>query len=76
MYNERLGQLHFWLMTPAFWVMSIGQMSAGMMGMRRRVVDYDPALGVDGVQMAVTIAAFVIAFSIVLMIHNLFYSAP
>jgi len=74
MYNERLGQIHFWLMTPAFWVMSIGQMATGTMGMRRRIVDYDPALGVDGAQMAITIAAFVIALSVVLMIHNLFYS--
>jgi len=75
MYNERLGQLHFWIMTPAFWVMSIGQMSVGAMGMRRRIVDYDPALGIDGIQLAVTIAAFAIAISVLLMIHNLFYSA-
>ncbi|MCB0108177.1 MAG: cbb3-type cytochrome c oxidase subunit I, partial [Caldilineaceae bacterium] len=75
MYNERLGQMHFWLMTPAFWVMSIGQMSAGMMGMRRRIVDYDPALSVDGIQMAVTIAGFAIALSILLMIQNLLTSA-
>ncbi len=25
MYSERLGKLHFWLLTPAFWVQSLGQ---------------------------------------------------
>ena len=47
MYNEGMGKLHFWIMTPAFWVMSIGQMSVGVMGMRRRIADYDPALHVE-----------------------------
>ena len=62
MYSERLGKLHFWLMTAAFWVQSLGQMRVGLMGMRRRIVDYDPALGIEGGQMAITIAGFVIAF--------------
>jgi cytochrome c oxidase subunit I len=75
MYNEGLGKLHFWIMTPAFWMMSIGQMSVGVMGMRRRISDYDPALGVEVGQVIVTIAAFAIAFSILLMIYNLFSSA-
>ncbi|NJN83586.1 MAG: hypothetical protein HC802_15755 [Caldilineaceae bacterium] len=75
MYNETLGKIHFWIMTPAFWMMSIGQMSVGMMGMRRRIVDYDPALGVGPVQVVVTVSAFLIAFSVLLMIYNLFQSA-
>ena len=75
MYNEAMGKLHFWIMTPAFWVMSIGQMSAGVMGMRRRIADYDVALGVEPVQILVTFAGFAIAFSVLLMIYNLFHSA-
>ncbi|WP_298980615.1 cytochrome c oxidase subunit I [Caldilinea sp.] len=75
MYNETLGKIHFWLMTPGFWVMSLAQMTAGTMGMRRRIADYDPALGVEPVHMLITIAGFVIAFSILLMIYNLFTSA-
>jgi cytochrome c oxidase subunit 1 len=75
MYNERLGKIHFVLMTPAFWVMSLGQMQTGLQGMRRRIVDYDPALGIDGMQLAVTIAGFVIALSVLIMIANLAYSA-
>ncbi len=84
MYNEKLGKLHFWLMTPGFWTMSIGQMSVGVMGMRRRIVDYEQALGgmvndnlglVEVGHIIITISAFVIAFSILLMVYNLFYSA-
>jgi cytochrome c oxidase subunit 1 len=75
MYNERLGKLHFWLLTPAFWVQSLGQIRVGLLGMRRRIVDYDPALGIDGVQMAITIAGFVIAVSVLVMLFNLIHSA-
>lgn len=75
MYNEGLGKLHFWIMTPAFWLMSLGQMSVGVMGMRRRIADYDPALGVEFGHVLITISAFAIAFSILLMVYNLFTSA-
>jgi cytochrome c oxidase subunit 1 len=75
MYNQRLGKLHFWLLTPAFWVQSLGQMQVGLRGMRRRIVDYDAALGIEGGQMLITIAGFVIAISVLIMIVNLIYSA-
>jgi len=75
MYNERLGKLHFWLMTPAFWVQTLGQMIVGTQGMRRRIADYDPALGIETGQMLVTIAGFVIAISVVIMLYNLIGSA-
>ncbi len=80
MYNETMGKTHFWIMTPAFWMMSLGQMSVGVMGMRRRIADYDPLLGawpgqIVVVQMLVTISAFAIAFGILLMLYNLLRSA-
>jgi cytochrome c oxidase subunit 1 len=75
MYNEAMGKLHFWIMTPAFWMMAIGQMSVGVMGMRRRIVDYDPALNVELGHTFVTISAYLIAFGILLMVYNLFHSA-
>jgi cytochrome c oxidase subunit 1 len=75
MYNERLGKLHFWLMTPAFWVQSLGQIEVGLKGMRRRIVDYDAALGIGTGQMLITIAAFVIALAVLIMLVNLVYSA-
>ncbi len=75
MYKESLGKLHFWLMVPGFWVMSLGQMQIGLLGMRRRVSDYDPALGVTGTQVLITIAALVIGWSVLIMIYNLISSA-
>jgi cytochrome c oxidase subunit 1 len=75
MYNERLGKLHFWLMTPAFWVQSLGQIQIGLRGMRRRIVDYDAALGIEGGQLLITVAGFVIGLSVLIMIVNMVHSA-
>jgi cytochrome c oxidase subunit 1 len=75
MYNERLGKVHFWLMTPAFWVQSLGQIQVGLKGMRRRIVDYDAALGIEGGQMLITIAGILIGLSVLIMIYNLVYNA-
>lgn len=75
MYKESLGKLHFWLMVPGFWVMSFGQMSMGIMGMRRRIADYDPALGVSNTQILVTLTALVIGWSLLIMVYNFIASA-
>jgi cytochrome c oxidase subunit 1 len=74
-YSERLGKTHFWLMLPAFWVQSLGQMYVGVNGMRRRIADYDPALGIEGWQMAVTIAGVVIGLSVLIALYNFYRSA-
>ncbi|MFN2180428.1 MAG: cbb3-type cytochrome c oxidase subunit I, partial [Candidatus Promineifilaceae bacterium] len=74
MYNEKLGKIHFWLMVPGFWVMSFGQMSIGILGMRRRIADYDPALGVEPGQILITLAALVIAWSVLICVYNLISS--
>ncbi|MFN8442147.1 MAG: cbb3-type cytochrome c oxidase subunit I [Caldilineaceae bacterium] len=86
MYNEALGKLHFWVMTPAFWVMSLTQMSIGIVGMRRRIADYDQLLGgwfnqqwnlgwIEVGHILITIAGFAIAFSILVAVYNFFQSA-
>jgi cytochrome c oxidase subunit 1 len=84
MYNELLGKIHFWIMTPAFWMMSIGQMTVGAMGMRRRIADYEQGLSwmvndnlgaVEVGHIVITISAYAIAFGVLLMIYNLFNSA-
>lgn len=71
MYNEKLGKLHFWLMFPAFMVMSNLQLILGLLGMRRRVVDYDAELGFDNMQLWVTIAGFVIFISMLIFAYNI-----
>jgi cytochrome c oxidase subunit I len=75
MYNEKLGKLHFYLMLPAFYVQSLGQMQTGLLGMRRRIGDYDPALGINLQQLFITIAAFAIFISVLIAVFNLIYSA-
>jgi cytochrome c oxidase subunit 1 len=75
MYNEKLGKLHFYLMLPAFYVQSLGQMQVGLLGMRRRIADYDPALGIQFSQLLITIAGFVIGIAVLIAIANFIYSA-
>jgi cytochrome c oxidase subunit 1 len=69
--DERLGQLHFWIMTPSFWVMTFGQMQVGLLGMRRRIADYDPTQGFDTTHLVVTIASFAIGLSVLIFFYNL-----
>ena len=75
MYNERLGKLHFYLMLPAFYVQSLGQMRVGLLGMRRRIADYDPALGIGTTQLLITIAGFVIGIAVLIAVYNFIISA-
>jgi len=62
-------------MTPAFWLMSLGQMRIGLLGMRRRIADYDPALGVETTQVLITVSALVIGWAVLIMVYNLISSA-
>ncbi len=72
--NEVLGKIHFWLMTPSFLVLTLAMMRVGLLGMRRRIADYDPALGFDPSHLVMTIAGFLIALSILVFFINLIYS--
>jgi cytochrome c oxidase subunit 1 len=72
--NETLGKLHFWLMTPSFLVLTFGMMRIGLLGMRRRIADYDPALGFDGTHLVLTVAGFLIAASVLVFFFNFFHS--
>lgn len=74
MYNETLGKWHFWLMLPAFYVMSLGQMLAGLLGMRRRIGDYDPALGLEPHHLLITLAGFIIFISVCIFVYNVVVS--
>jgi cytochrome c oxidase subunit 1 len=74
-YNERLGKLHFWLMLPAFWVQSLGQMAVGISGMRRRIADYDPALNLENGQLLITLAGIIIGVAVLIAVYNLVRSA-
>jgi cytochrome c oxidase subunit I len=68
--NETLGKIHFWLMTPSFLTLTLLMMRVGMLGMRRRIADYDPALGFDTYHLVMTIAGYLIALSILIFLIN------
>jgi cytochrome c oxidase subunit I len=72
--DEFWGKVHFWMMTPAFLTLTFGMMYIGLRGMRRRIADYDPALGFDSTHLVMTICAFLIALSVLIFFINLFYS--
>ena len=73
--NEKLGKLHFWLMTPSFFILTLYMMRVGLEGMRRRIADYDPAL-MDGAieisHVVMTLAAFAIAISVLIFFYNMY----
>lgn len=74
MYNERLGKIHFWLMLPGFYLQSLEQMRIGLLGMRRRIADYDPTLGITFDQLLITIAGYIIAISMTIFFINIISS--
>lgn len=69
--DETLGKWHFWLMTPSFLVLTLYMMRVGLLGMRRRIADYDPMLGFDFSHLIMTIAAFTIATSVLIFFYNM-----
>jgi cytochrome c oxidase subunit 1 len=72
--NEKLGKIQFWLMAPAFIVLSLVMMKVGLLGMRRRIADYDPALQFIDENTIMTVAAFLIALGVLVFIVNSFWS--
>ena len=70
--SEKLGKWHFWLMTPSFLILTLFMMRVGLLGMRRRIADYDPALGFDPWQLAMTFAAFGIAIAVIIFFYNIY----
>ena len=72
--NETLGKIHFWLMTPSFLVLTLLMMRVGLLGMRRRIADYDPALGLDTYHLIMTIMGYLIGISVVIFLYNFFNS--
>ena len=87
--NEFWGKVHFWMMTPSFLVLTLGMMRIGLLGMRRRIADYDPNLMGDQIlfrlfnhdfrpidvnHLVLTMAGYLIFISVVIFAVNFFYS--
>ena len=69
MYNEARGRVHFIWMFIAYNVTFLAMFWVGVQGMNRRVADYPVELTSENV--AVSVAAFVMASSFVLFTYNL-----
>jgi cytochrome c oxidase subunit I len=67
-YREGLGKVHFWLMLIGFVMMTLGQYRLGLLGMLRRIADYDPARGLEGWNLFVTVGGFIVAFSVLVFV--------
>ena len=73
-YSERLGKAHFWLMIVGFFMITMPLYALGLMGMLRRVADYEPLPGFEFTNTLATIGAFMVAISMLLMGVNLLRS--
>ena len=73
MYDEKLGRWHFWLTFVAMNVTFFPMHYQGLMGMPRRVADYDPQFAWSN--MMVSVASFVLAASTMIFIYNMIHSA-
>jgi cytochrome c oxidase subunit I len=74
MLDERLGQVHFWLMLIGFNMTFFPMHYLGLIGMPRRIYTYAPDLGWNFWNLIATIGAFVIALSIAVFIVNVWKS--
>ena len=74
-YDEKLGRIHFWLMTVGFFTVTITMFRLGFLGMRRRIADYDAAMGYGSWNLVTTIGGFMIGIAMLIFVINLIRSA-
>jgi cytochrome c oxidase subunit I len=74
MLDEKLGKISFWIMFVGFNLAFFPMHLLGVLGMPRRIYTYKSGLGWDGMNMLITIGAFILAFGILLSLINFFWS--
>jgi cytochrome c oxidase subunit 1 len=72
--NETIGKIHFWLLFIGFNITFFPMHFLGMDGMPRRVVTYESGMQWDLWNGVATVGAFILAFSILIFLHNVFHS--
>jgi cytochrome c oxidase subunit 1/cytochrome c oxidase subunit I+III len=72
--NETLGKWSFWVMFIGFNAGFFPMHILGLLGMPRRIFTYQQGLGLERMNMLVTIGAFVLGIGILMSIINLFIS--
>jgi cytochrome c oxidase subunit I len=68
--DERLGQVHFWLFFVGFNLTFFPMHIMGMLGMPRRVYTFHEGLGLDTLNMASTIGAFIQGVAVLVFLAN------
>lgn len=74
MLDEKLGKVHFWLVTIGFHTTFLVQHWLGNMGMPRRYADYLPTDGFTTLNQVSTIGACILAISMIPFLWNVFKS--
>jgi cytochrome c oxidase subunit 1 len=72
--DERLGKLHFWLTFIGFHTTFLIQHWLGNKGMPRRYADYLPSDGFTTLNTVSTIGSFVLGFSMLPFVYNIYKS--
>jgi cytochrome c oxidase subunit 1 len=71
MLNETLGKIHFWTVLIGFHMTFLIQHWLGIVGMPRRYADYLASDGFTGMNMISTVGAFLLAFSTIPFLLNI-----
>jgi len=74
MYNERLGQLHFWLFLIGFHLTFDFMHVPGLLGMPRRIYTYEPGRGWDIWNLIVTIGVVFQGAGVLFFVANMLWS--
>ena len=74
MLNETLGKIHFWTVFVGFHLTFLIQHWLGIVGMPRRYADYLASDGFTGMNMISTVGAFLLAFSTIPFLLNIWIS--
>ena len=69
--DDRLGKLHFWLMTVGFVVTFMPMYALGPLGMPRRVYTYASDVGWNTLNLISSLGAYVIAAAVLVFVFNL-----
>jgi cytochrome c oxidase subunit 1 len=70
--DERLGKLNFWLIVIGFNLTFFPMHILGGEGMPRRIYHYAPDMGWNATNMLVTVGAFIMALSVLVLLINIF----
>jgi cytochrome c oxidase subunit 1 len=70
MYNERLGQIHFWLLFVGFNAAFLPQHMLGLMGMQRRIYTYERGGLFEWYNLVSSIGAFLMGIALLVFVWN------